>query len=409
MNKNFIERSSGYTRAEDYKKAGIYPYFRVIQSEQDTEVMISNRRVLMFGSNSYLGLTNHPKVKEASKRAISLYGTGCGGSRFLNGTLSIHVELEEALQEYLQREAVILYSTGFQANLGTLPPLVKRNDYVLIDERVHASIIDASRLTFGKVMRFKHNDVKDLESIVAQLPHECFKFIVVDGVFSMEGDIAPLPGIVKVAQRYNGVVVCDDAHAVGVIGHRGMGTGSHFGLNESVDIQIGTFSKSLASLGGFVASSKEVIEHLKHTSRSLIFSASMTPASVASVLAALQIIRSEPERIEQLWDNTSYALKQCRELGFDVGNTESPIIPLYIRDSQKTFILANQCFRDGVFINPIVSPGVPDHQSMIRISLMATHTHEQIDQLCEILYKNVIQMGILDGKEQVDDIKQYQG
>lgn len=396
MNKNLLARTDSYTEPEKARQAGLYPYFRVIQSEQDTEVMIDGKPVLMFGSNSYLGLTNHPKIKEAAQLATARYGTGCAGSRFLNGTLSIHIELEEALADYLQRESVILYSTGFQANLGALAPLVSRQDYVLIDERVHASIIDATRLTFGKVQKFNHNDMEDLERMAARLPAETLKFIVVDGIFSMEGDLAPLPEIAAIAKRHNCVVVCDDAHSIGVIGELGIGTGSHYGINEAVDIQIGTFSKSLASLGGFIASSKSVIEYLKHTSRSLIFSASMTPASAASVLAALEIIKAEPERIDQLWKNTRYAINSLRELGFEIGHTASPIIPLYVRDNYKTFALSTQAFHEGVFINPVVSPAVPSEESLIRFSLMATHTIEQIDRAVEILHRNAKQLGILD-------------
>lgn len=396
MNKNLLARTDSYTAPDEVRRAGLYPYFRVIQSEQDTEVIIDGKPVLMFGSNSYLGLTNHPKIKEAAQRATARFGTGCAGSRFLNGTLSIHIELEEALAEYLQRESVILYSTGFQANLGALAPLVGRQDYVLIDERVHASIIDATRLTFGRVQKFNHNDMEDLERLAGRLPHETLKFIVVDGIFSMEGDLAPLPEIVAVAKRHNAVVVCDDAHSIGVIGEMGIGTGSHFGINDAVDIQIGTFSKSLASLGGFIASSRSVIEYLKHHSRSLIFSASMTPASAASVLAALEIIKAEPERIDRLWENTRYAIDRFRDLGFEIGHTASPIIPLYVRDNQKTFAFSAAAFRDGVFINPVVSPAVPSEESLIRFSLMATHTIEQIDRAVDILYRNAQQLGILD-------------
>ncbi len=382
---------------------GVYPYFRVIQSEQDTEVFIGGKPVLMFGSNSYLGLTNHPRVKEAAKMAVDRYGSGCAGSRFLNGTLSIHIELEEALAEYLKRDAVLLYSTGFQANLGALAPLVGRQDYIFIDERVHASIIDATRLCFtNKVQKFRHNNMEHLERLAMQAPEEALKFIVVDGIFSMEGDIAPLPDIVRIARQYNGVVVCDDAHAVGVIGELGIGTGSHYNLHEAVDIQIGTFSKSLASLGGFIASSQAVIEYLKHHSRSLIFSASMTPAAAASVMAALEILKEEPERIDRLWENTHYSMKLFREAGFEIGHTQSPIIPLYVRDNMKTFALSKAAFDDGVFINPVVSPAVPSEESLIRFSLMATHTFEQIERATEVLYRHAKRLGILD--RQMDEV-----
>ncbi len=395
MNKNLLERVNNFTEPDRIRALGVYPYFRVIESEQDTVVIINGKPVLMFGSNSYLGLTNHPKIKEAAIRATAKYGTGCAGSRFLNGTLSIHIELEEALANYLKQEAVILYSTGFQANLGALAPLVSRHDIILIDERVHASIIDATRLTFGKVIKFRHNDMDDLEKICARQPENVMKFFVVDGIFSMEGDITKLPDIVRISQKYNGVVIVDDAHSVGVIGELGIGTGSHFGLHDKVDIQVGTFSKSLASLGGFIGSSHDIIDYLKHTSRSLIFSASMTPGSAAAVLAAIDIIKAEPERIDHLWDNTNYAMQRFREFGFETGHTESPIIPVYIRDNNKTFAFSKLCFEAGVFINPVVSPAVPSEESLIRFSLMATHTFAQIDRAIEIMYDNALTLGIL--------------
>lgn len=397
MNQMLRTRAEAYTAAEETRQAGVYPYFRVIESEQDTEVRIGGKPVLMFGSNSYLGLTNHPRIKEAAKAAVDRYGSGCAGSRFLNGTLSIHIELEEALADYLKREAVLLYSTGFQANLGALSPLVRRNDYVFIDERVHASIIDATRLCLTpQVRKFRHNNMEDLERLMSRVDRNALKFIVVDGIFSMEGDIAHLPDIVRIAEQYNCVVVCDDAHSIGVIGELGIGTGSHFGIHEAVDIQIGTFSKSLASLGGFIASSKAIIEYLKHHSRSLIFSASMTPAAAASVLAALEILKEEPERIDRLWANTNYAMTLFREAGFEIGNTQSPIIPLYVRDNMKTFALSKRAFDDGVFINPVVSPAVPSKESLIRFSLMATHTFQQIERAVEVLTRHARDLGILN-------------
>ena len=400
MNKNLLNRVNSFTAPNETRAAGLYPYFRVIQSEQDTEVMIDGKPILMFGSNSYLGLTNHPKVKEAAIKAIEKYGTGCAGSRFLNGTLSIHIELEEKLAHYLKREACLLYSTGFQANLGTLAPLVSRHDYILIDERVHASIIDATRLSFGKVLKFRHNDMEDLEKMMARLDPAILKFVVVDGIFSMEGDITKLPDIVRLSKKYNGVTVVDDAHAVGVIGEMGIGTGSHYGINDSVDIQIGTFSKSFASLGGFIASSHDIIDYLKHTSRSLIFSASMTPASAASVIAAIDILQSEPERIDHLWENTNHSMDRLRELGFEIGHTESPIIPVYIRDNNKTFAFSKMCFDAGLFINPVVSPAVPSEESLIRFSLMATHTQAQIDRAINIMYDCAVKLGVLENEKE---------
>jgi 8-amino-7-oxononanoate synthase len=399
MNKNFLNKMQAYTAPAELKALGLYPFFRTIESEQDTVVYINGKPILMFGSNSYLGLTNHPRIKEAAIKATQRYGTGCAGSRFLNGTLNIHIELEEVLADYLQREACILYSTGFQANLGALAPIVSRHDYILIDERVHASIIDATRLSFGKVLKYGHNDMQDLERLAARLPEEAIKFIVVDGIFSMEGDICNLPEIANIAKKYNGVVVCDDAHAVGVIGDLGIGTGSHFGINEKVDIQIGTFSKSLASLGGFIASNKDVIEYLKHHSRSLIFSASMTPGSAASVLEAIAIIKEQPELIDKLWDNTNHAMMRLREAGFEIGHTESPIIPVYIRDNTRTFAFSKAMFDSGVFVNPVISPAVPSEESLIRFSLMATHTFEQIDHAIDAMYDNAVKLGILENED----------
>lgn len=388
MDQNLLQKIRGYDVADQLKAANLYPYFRVIESEQDTEVMIDGKPALMFGSNSYLGLTNHPKLKEAANRAVQQYGTGCAGSRFLNGTLKIHIELEEALADYLQKEAVLLYSTGFQANLGAIAPLAGRNDYLFIDELVHASIIDGTRLSFGKVMKYRHNDMESLEKQLRRAEGDGSKIIVMDGIFSMEGDIADLPGIVALAEQYDATIIVDDAHAVGVIGREGRGTGDYFGLQDKMDLIVGTFSKSLASLGGFVASDRDMIDYLKHNSRALIFSASMTPASAASALAALEIIRSEPERIEKLWQNTNYAMRQLKQAGFEIGHTQSPILPIYIRDNHKTFQFAQMMAEDGVFVNPVVSPAVRSTDSLIRFSLMATHSFEQIDRAVEIMYHN---------------------
>ena len=388
MNQSLLHKIRSYDAADRLKQANLYPYFRVIESEQDTEVMIDGKPVLMFGSNSYLGLTNHPKLKAAAHRAIQQYGTGCAGSRFLNGTLSIHVELEEALAHYLQKEAVLLYSTGFQANLGAIAPLAGRNDVILIDELVHASIIDGTRLSFGKVVKYRHNDMHSLEQQLRRVEGNGAKVIVMDGVFSMEGDIADLPGIVKLADAYDATVIVDDAHAIGVLGQKGRGTGDHFGLQHKVDLLVGTFSKSLASLGGFVAADKDMINYLKHNSRALIFSASMTPAAAASALAALEIICEEPERIDKLWQNTHYAKAQLQSAGFEIGHTESPILPIYIRDDQKTFQFARMMADAGVFVNPVVSPAVRSTDSLIRFSLMATHRFDQIDRAVEIMHHN---------------------
>lgn len=376
-------------------EAGIYPYFRVIESDQDTVVTIDGKRVLMFGSNSYLGLTNDPRIKEASKKAIDKYGTGCAGSRFLNGTLDIHIELEERLAKLTGKEGALCYSTGFQVNLGVVSVLTGRSDHLLLDELDHASIIEGSRLSFSRVLKFQHNDMKSLESKLKHCTPESLKLIVVDGIFSMEGDIVKLPAIVKLAEKYKATIMVDDAHSLGVIGVNGSGTASHFGLTDKVDLIMGTFSKSLASLGGFIASDASTINFLKHNSRSLIFSASMTPASAATVLAAIEIMESEPERIKHLWDLTNYALKAFKAKGFDTGKSETPIIPLFIRDDTKALFLTKMLLEDGVFVNPVVSPGVPKECSLIRYSLMATHTKEQVEISIEKISKAAKTLGII--------------
>ena len=376
------------------REKGLYPYFRPIESAQDTEVIIDNKRVLMFGSNSYLGLTNHPKIKEASKKAIDKYGTGCAGSRFLNGTLDIHIELENRLATYVGKEATVLLSTGYQVNLGVLSCITGRNDYLILDEYDHASIIDGSRLSFSKVIKYAHNDMADLHRKLSILPEEAVKVIAVDGIFSMEGDIVKLPEIVKLANEFGANIMVDDAHSLGVIGHKGAGTASHFNLTDEVDLIMGTFSKSLASLGGFIAADKDTIDYIKHRARSLMFSASMPPGSVASVIAALDIIESEPERIQKLWDNTNYAQKLLLDEGFDLGPTESPILPIYVRDNEKTFLVTKYLQAAGVFVNPVVSPAVPSDSSLLRFSLMATHTFAQIDEAVEKLAKAFKEVGV---------------
>lgn len=375
--------------------AGIYPYFRVIESDQDTVVTIDGKKVLMFGSNSYLGLTSDPRIKEAAKKAIDQYGTGCAGSRFLNGTLDIHIELEERLAKFTGKEGALCFSTGFQVNLGVVSVLTGRSDHLLLDELDHASIIEGSRLSFSRVLKFGHNDMKSLESKLKHCTPDSLKLIVVDGIFSMEGDIVKLPDIVKLAEKYKATIMVDDAHSLGVIGVNGAGTASHFGLTDKVDLIMGTFSKSFASLGGFIASDKDTINFLKHSSRSLIFSASMTPSSTATVLAALDIMESEPERIKHLWDVTNYAMKGFKSNGFDTGKSESPIIPLFIRDEMKALMLTKMLLEDGVFVNPVVSPGVPKEDSLIRYSLMATHTKEQVEISIEKITKAARKLGIV--------------
>ncbi|MFD2597534.1 aminotransferase class I/II-fold pyridoxal phosphate-dependent enzyme [Sphingobacterium corticis] len=380
-------RISQFTEVDYLKSKGLYAFFRPIQSRQDTEVLIDGKRVLMFGSNSYLGLTTDQRIVEAGQAALEKYGSGCAGSRFLNGTLDIHIELEERLAAYTGKEAAILFSTGFQSNLGPLSCLTGRNDYLLLDDRNHASIIDGSRLSFSKVIKYAHNDMADLRAKLSRLPEDSLKMIATDGIFSMEGDIVNLPELVRVAEDYDAAVMVDDAHSLGVIGHLGAGTADHFGLTDQVDLIMGTFSKSLASLGGFIAADADVIEYLKHKARSLMFSASMTPASVACTLKALEIIQSEPEHIEKLWKNTHYAKQLLIDNGFDLGDTQSPILPIFIRDNEKTFWVTKTLQEDGVFVNPVVSPAVPAEESLIRFSLMATHTFDQIDEAVEKMSK----------------------
>ncbi|WP_293741455.1 pyridoxal phosphate-dependent aminotransferase family protein [uncultured Pedobacter sp.] len=379
MRKKLQDRIASFKDAAVIKEKGLYPYFRSIASGQDTEVVINGEKVLMFGSNSYLGLTNHPKIKEAAKAAIEKYGTGCAGSRFLNGSLDIHLELENRLAEYVGKEAAVLFSTGFQVNLGVISCLLDRNDYLLLDEYDHASIIDGSRLAFSRTIKYAHNDMQDLRRKLSRLPEDAAKLIVSDGIFSMEGDLVNLPEMVEIANEFGANIMMDDAHSLGVIGFNGSGTASHFNLTEDVDLIMGTFSKSLASLGGFIAGNTETIEYIKHRARSLMFSASMPPSAVASVIAALDIIEAEPERIDQLWANTEYAKKLLLDAGFDIGHSNSPIIPIYIRDNTKTFMITNILQQSGVFVNPVVSPAVPSDSSLIRFSLMATHTFDQIE------------------------------
>ena len=387
---------SAYTAPQVAMKAGIYPYFREIQSDQDTVVTINGKKVLMFGSNSYLGLTNHPKVKEAAKAAIDKYGTGCAGSRFLNGTLDIHIELENRLARLVKKDAALCYSTGFQVNLGVVSVLAGRGDYLLLDELDHASIIEGSRLSFSKVLKFAHNDMKSLESKLKLCEKDKVKMIVADGIFSMEGDIIKLPELVKLAEKYDASIMLDDAHSLGVLGKNGAGTADHFGLTDKVDLIMGTFSKSLASLGGFIAADKEVINYIKHNSRSLIFSASMTPASVATVLAALDIMESEPERIKHLWDLTHHAIEGFKAAGFETGKSESPIIPLFIHNDIKALQMTQILLENGVFVNPVVSPAVPKEDSLIRFSLMATHTFEQVDTAVQKITKVAKELGVFD-------------
>ena len=377
------KKMKAYTAPDEVKSLGIYPYFRPVESHQDTEVIIYGKKVLMFGSNSYMGLNNHPEVKEAAKKAIDQYGTGCSGSRFLNGTSVIHIELEAKLAEFVGKESALVFSTGYQTNLGVVGTLTGRHDFIILDEYNHASIIEGSRLSFSKVLKYRHNDMEDLENTLKKLPHDKIKLVVVDGIFSMEGDIVKLPQVMALAEKYDAAVMVDDAHSLGVLGKTGKGTADHFGLTDKVDMIMGTFSKSLASLGGFVAANEDIIKFLKHHARALIFSASIPPASAATAIACIDIIKREPERIKHLWDNTHYMTNALKEAGYDLGITETPIIPLYVRDNMKTFMFTKRLLDEGIFVNPVVSPAVPTESSLIRISLMATHTKEQIDRALE--------------------------
>ncbi len=389
------EKLAHYTAPQEAQAKGIYPYFRKIESEQDTEVIIDGRRVLMFGSNAYLGLTNHPKLKEAAIAATEKYGTGCAGSRFLNGTLDSHLELEQRLAQFVGKDDAIIFSTGFQVNLGVVSCLLGREDYIIWDELDHASIIEGMRLSFAKSLKFRHNDMASLERRLAQCAPDKVKLIIVDGVFSMEGDVCNLPEIVKLAERYNATVMVDEAHGFGVLGQNGRGVCNHYGLTDKVDLIMGTFSKSFASLGGFIAGDKILINYLRHHARSYIFSASCTPASTAAAGAALDIMLSEPERLDHLWELTKYALDRFRALGFEIGNTSTPIIPLFIRNNEATFCITRDVFEEGVFVNPVVSPAVAPEDTLIRFSLMATHTKEQLDFAIDKLHKVFVKNGVL--------------
>lgn len=377
---DFFEKCRRFTAAREAEEAGIYPYFRVIESAQDPEVIVDGRKMIMVGSNNYLGLTNHPEVKEAAIGALRKYGSGCAGSRFLNGTLDLHVGLEEKLARFMRKDAALVFSTGFQTNLGVISALAGKDDVIIIDKLDHASIIDGCRLSFSEVKKFRHNDMEDLERLL-QHYNGRGKLIIVDGVFSMEGDVADLPGIVKLAKKYCARVMVDDAHGIGVLGQTGRGTVEHFGLEDDIDLIMGTYSKSLASIGGFVASSEEVIHYIKHFARALIFSASPPPASVASVSAAVDIIEKEPERRERLWRNTNKMLSGLKTLGFNTGRSETPVIPVIVGEDQKAFIMARMLHNKGIFANVAVSPAVPSGMALIRTSYMATHTDEQLDKV----------------------------
>ena len=389
------ERYKNYREPQKFMEAGVYPYFRAITSKQGTEVEMAGHNVLMFGSNAYTGLTGDQRVIDAAKAALDKYGSGCAGSRFLNGTLDLHVQLEKELAEFVHKDDTLCLSTGFSVNQGVLAQVVGKGDYIICDDRDHASIVDGRRLSFARQLHYKHNDMEDLERVLKGLPQEAIKLIVVDGVFSMEGDLAKLPEIVELKHKYNCSVMVDEAHGLGVFGKNGRGVCDYFGLTDEIDLIMGTFSKSLASIGGFIASDKDTINYLRHTCRTYIFSASNTPAATAAAMEALHILQQEPERIEHLWDVTKYALTRFREEGFEIGETESPIIPLYVRDINKTFLVTKLAFDAGVFINPVIPPACAPQDTLVRFALMATHTKEQVERGVVALKKIFVEQGII--------------
>ena len=380
---------------QKFMEMGVYPYFREITGKQGTEVEMGGHKVLMFGSNAYTGLPGDQRIIDAAKEALDKYGSGCAGSRFLNGTLDIHVALEKDLAEFVHKDEALCFSTGCSVNAGVIAAIGGREDYIICDDRDHASIVDGRRLSFAHQLKYKHNDMEDLERVLQKLPYDAVKLIVVDGVFSMEGDLARLPEIVELKHKYNCSIMVDEAHGIGVFGKNGRGVCDHFGLTDEVDLIMGTFSKSLASIGGFIAGDSDTINYLRHSCRTYIFSASNTPAATAAAQKALDILKAEPERIERLWDVTNYALRRFKEEGFEIGDTESPIIPLYIRDVEKTFLITALAFERGVFINPVVPPACAPQDTLVRYALMATHTKEQVDRSVEILKGIFREQGVI--------------
>ena len=390
-----FQKCFDFKDAEYVRGLGLYPYFRMISSGQDPVVTMNGTTVIMLGSNNYLGLTNHPEIKAAAAAALAAYGTGTAGSRFLNGTLDIHVELEDRLAAFMKREAALTFSTGFQVNLGVISSLIDRKDTVVLDNLDHACILDGARLSFGRVLKFTHNDMASLEERLRSIDSGRGSLIVVDGVFSMEGDLSDLPRIVELAKRYHARVMVDDAHGVGVMGEHGRGTAEHFGLEDDVDLVMGTFSKSLAAVGGFVAGTRPVIDWVKHHARSLIFSAAPPPASVASVIKAIEIIEREPERRARLWDNTRYMKRELEGLGYDTGASASPVIPLLVGEDMTAFRMTMRLQEEGVFVNPVITPAVPPDRAMIRTSYMATHTRDHLDRALEAIAKVGRELGVI--------------
>ena len=389
------DRLKNFTRPQEYMEAGVYPYFREIDGKQGPIVNMGGQKVLMFGSNAYTGLTYDDRIIDAACKALHKYGSGCAGSRFLNGTLDLHVQLEKELSEFVGKEESLCFSTGFTVNAGVIACLTNREDYIICDDRDHASIVDGRRLSFSTSLKYKHNDMEDLERKLQSCREDAVKLIVVDGVFSMEGDLANLPEIIRLKHKYNATVMVDEAHGIGVFGRDGRGVCDHFGSTDEVDLIMGTFSKSLASIGGFIAADKTIINYLRHTTRTYIFSASNTPAATAAALEALHIIQKEPERIKHLWDVTNYALKRFRDAGFEIGETQSPIIPLYVRDTDKTFLVTKLAFDEGVFINPVIPPACAPQDTLVRFALMATHTKEHVDIAVDKLTKVFRQLEII--------------
>ena len=392
---DLFARCYNYIRAKVARESGYYPYFKAVESEQDAEVTIDGKKLIMLGSNNYLGLISHPKLKEAAQKAVQKYGSGCTGSRFLNGTLDIHVELEEKLAKFLNKEAALVFTTGYQTNLGTISSLVGRHDTVFIDRDDHASIVDGCRLSYGKVIKFKHNDVEDLARLLSSSPDDQGKLVIIEGVYSVGGDIAELPDMTKTCQRYGARIMVDDAHGIGILGKNGKGTVEHFGLNNEVDLVMITFSKSLASIGGMIAGEERVLDFIKHHGRSLIFSASMPPASVAAVIAALDVIENEPERRENLLHNAKVLRKELKNLGFVVTDGLTPIIPVTVGDLEKTFFIWNILFEGGVYVNPMIAPAVPPDQSLLRVSLVATHRPEHLEKVLTVFEKAGKAAGII--------------
>ncbi len=391
---DIFEKCFKFTAAKELQHSGFYPFFRIIESAQDPEVILNGRKMIMVGSNNYLGLTNHPKVKEAAIEAIKKYGTGCAGSRFLNGTLELHVKLEEKLARFMRKEAALIFSTGFQVNLGVISAMVGKDDIVIIDKMDHASIVDGCKLSYGEVRRFKHNDMSDLDRVFSE-NNGRGKMVVVDGVFSMEGDIVDLREVVRIAGKYGARMMVDDAHGIGVLGKTGRGTAEHFGMENDVDLIMGTYSKSLASIGGFIAGDEDVVHYIKHFARALIFSASPPPASVAAVSVAIDIIESEPERREMLWKNTNKMMQGFKDLGFETGPSQTPIIPIIVGADETAFRAVMMLQEEGVFANVAVSPAVPPGKALIRTSYMATHTDEQLERVLEAFKKVGKSMGLI--------------